>query len=478
MEALKTLLPMVPGLAKTSFLATFGLHPTSSKWDATTTITVWVVRNLLFNPTTSISKLQKSSAKHRAIKGKLWAARTIIPKPTEQTIPEVIFQAIEDMGDGREEYTKPDVASFEAEWIGFRADAKDEEEEAPELGEKEKYELLMQDETRTSSCTVLYLHGGGYYMCGCETHRETASKVAKGCGGRALLIEYRLAPQTAFPGQLIDALNAYLYLLYPPEGSFHAAVLPSDIVFAGDSAGANLAASLMQLLLHMQRTKTAGEKSPTITYHGKVVEVPLPAGMATLSGWFDVTRSMPSVKERQMWDYLGVIDHDKAYSQLPKDDIWPTSPPRGDPYCELSLLCHPLVSPLTVKDWSASPPMFFMTGEEMLSDEDKILAGKAAEQGVTVVWEQYEAMPHVFTMIFPALKNSVRCLDSVGRFARSCVEGNVESSATLIAFKTGTESRVEMAELTRHLTWEDALGRMKDAQSRRISGYKRRCLDL
>jgi acetyl esterase/lipase len=285
------------------------------------------------------------------------------------------------------------------------------------------------------------------------------------------LIEYRLAPQTAFPGQLIDALNAYLYLLYPPEGSFHDPVAAANTVFAGDCAGGNLAASLMQLLLHMHRTKPAEAKNPSVRYHGRIVEVPLPAGMATLSGWFDVTKSMPSFENNQIWDYLTPLYHDNPTSQLPKDDIWPTAPPRGDIFCNLSLLCHPLVSPMASNDWSGSPPMFFMAGEGLLADEDKIVAVRAAEQGVTVVWEQYEAMPHVFHEIFPDLKASARCIDSVGRFARNCVEGCVEGSAIWIAMKTGNELPVEMAKLTL-LEWEYAVTRMKDARSRRVRSYK------
>lgn len=425
------------------------------------------------NPNPSpIGKVQRSTLKDPGVKGPVWAARTEVPKPpSDQTITEVVFEAIGQMGDGKEEYTRPDVASLPAEWVGFRAGA-GAEEKAPQVTEQEKFEKLMGEETRKSRTTVLYLHGGAYYMCGFGTHRLNASKVAKACGGRALLIEYRLAPQAAFPAQLIDALNAYLYLLYPPEGSFHEPVPADDVVFVGDSAGGNLAAALLQLLLQLHITKTAGTKSPTVKYFGKDVEVPLPAGVATMSGWFDITRSMPSLETNATWDYLPPANHDDSVSRFPKDDVWPTSPPRGDMFCDLSLLCHPLVSPVAARDWSGAPPMWFMTGEELLTDEDKIVARRAAEQGVTVVWEQYEAMPHVFAMLLPALETSTKCFNSLGDFARKCVEGEVQSSATWIACKTGKESSVELAKVI-DLTWEDALARMKDAQSRRLKGYEK-----
>jgi hypothetical protein len=219
MDVVKPLISILSGLLWTSTFASFGLHPTSSKWDHQTTMTVEAIRAIFCDPRKSISKLQKGTTKDRVVKGKIWAPRVSVPKPTEQTFTDVIFQAIDDMGDGMENYTRPDAAGFEAEWVGSRANASDGEQ-APPSTEREKYGLMMGEKTRTSSSTVLYLHGGEYYLCGLDAHRETARKLVKACDGRVLLIEYRLAPQTAFPGQLIDALNAYLYLLYPPAGSF------------------------------------------------------------------------------------------------------------------------------------------------------------------------------------------------------------------------------------------------------------------
>jgi acetyl esterase/lipase len=475
MEVLKSMWEhrqVVLGLIRTSTLATFGSpHPTSSRWDHATTMTVEVLRALLFDPTKSIDKVQNATAKARPVKGKLWSASTTVPNPGQHAITSAIVQAIETLGDGTEQYTRPDAVPFQAQWIGSRSGAADDEE-APEIPEEEKYKLMMGEKTRTSSTTMLYFHGGQYYMHAWRTHRQAASRLAKACGGRVLLIEYRLAPQTAFPGQLIDALNAYLYLMYPPEGSFHEAVPAGDIVFAGDGAGGNLAASLMQLLLHMQRTKPAGAETSTVLFHGKSVPVPLPAGIATLSGWFDVARAMPSVRSNQIWDYLPPADHDNALSQLPKDDIWPTTPPRGDIFCDLSLLCHPLVSPIISKDWSGCPPMYMMTGElELLVDENTLVAVKAAEHGVTMVWEQYEAMPHAFPVAFPDLEISARCINAVGYFARECVESDVKSRATWIARATGKESPMQ---ISTNLTWEYALARMVNAQLRRFSGYKNR----
>ena len=50
-----------------------------------------------------------------------------------------------------------------------------------------------------TSKIVLYLHGGGYVFGGYGSHGEIASEMADIVGGRALLLEYRLAPEHPFP---------------------------------------------------------------------------------------------------------------------------------------------------------------------------------------------------------------------------------------------------------------------------------------
>ena len=468
----KFLLPKVPLMAWAGARHSLYLSPTSTKWDLRTELQVTVLRAMMSGTEpTPLGRTQALTLKDGGAKGKLWAARTHIPAPEDDGSREAVFRAIEEMGDGTETYVRPESADLRAEWIGHRGEAKSDEEALPDISEEERYAKLMAEPERKSKTTVLYFHGGAYYLCGFGTHRQTVARLAKTCGGRALLVEYRLAPQAAFPSQLIDALNAYLYLLYPPEGAMHESVPAEEIVFAGDSAGGNLSLALLQLLLQLHRSKGAATSHPIVAYNGKQVEVPLPAGVSAQSGWFDISRSQKSLETNAKYDYLPVPNHDDTLSRFPADDIWPTTPPRGDIFCDLSMLCHPLVSPVAAKDWSGAPPLWIMTGEEMLTDEDAILASTAVRSGVTVEWEQYEAMPHVFAMLMPHVATSQRCYDSLGSFCRRCVEGEVESRGTWIAARTGKESEVDVNKIT-DVTAEDALRRMKEAQSRRLKGYE------
>lgn len=58
----------------------------------------------------------------------------------------------------------------------------------------------------------------------------------------------------------------------------------------------------------------------------------------------------------------------------------------------------------------------------MLLDEGKAVAAKAAQQEVSVVWEEWEAMPHCFALVFPSLPQAKKCLQDWAAFCTHAVE--------------------------------------------------------
>ncbi len=80
---------------------------------------------------------------------------------------------------------------------------------------------------------ILYIHGGGFMSGSCLTHRMHVAKFALGTGVKALLFDYRLAPEHPYPAAVDDCLAAYRWLL--AEG-----YAPANIVIAGESAGGTL----------------------------------------------------------------------------------------------------------------------------------------------------------------------------------------------------------------------------------------------
>ena len=66
--------------------------------------------------------------------------------------------------------------------------------------------------------------------------------------------------------------------------------------------------------------------------------------------------------------------------------------------------------------------MFLLCGEERASDSNKVIAQRAQSQGVQVVWEQYEAMPHMFMMTLEKTPHSGLCFKQWATFCRDSVE--------------------------------------------------------
>ena len=150
----------------------------------------------------------------------------------------------------------------------------------------------------------------------------------------------------------------------------------------------------------------------------------------------------------------------------PPDAAWPANPPRADLYCEAEALMHPLVSPITALDWKNAPPMFFGLGEEMLRDEDAVLAKRLHAQGVTVRWREFEAMPHCFAMMLDALPASKVFFQEYTQFCSEVVERKAMSSdAEKLAARTLKRQAMQLDQIT-ELTDEEVTNHMKEGRSR------------
>ncbi|CAK7262802.1 hypothetical protein SEPCBS119000_000170 [Sporothrix epigloea] len=389
----------------------------------------------------SVTETQRLLNRDPGVKGPLWVSNYTSPggqnAQENAGIRDVLIDVIKSLhlreGEGRNGTTLPDirwpdVAPVEAEWIGHRTGARESALLPTYMDEEECFEALMSHITAPQPTTVLYLHGGAMYLLDPATHRHIALALAKRIGGRCYSVRYRLAPQHAFPAQILDALISYLTLLYPPPGAFHEAVSPKHIVFSGDSAGGNLCLALTRLLLEFQRNNTQ------ILWHGSKRIVPLPAGVAVNSPWLDISNSSPSWQpapesHRAEFDYLPPMVLPGAEGlNRPPCEAWPSQPPRHFLYAETELVMHPLVSPFLSdpNGWAGAPPVYCCVGWEMLADEVNFFAATRLHNNgngaSAVVLEQYEAMPHCFALVLPKLPGSKRCLDKWAGFIRRAVE--------------------------------------------------------
>jgi epsilon-lactone hydrolase len=233
---------------------------------------------------------------------------------------------------------------------------------------------LLIPANAVSGRAILYLHGGAYVICSPATHRGLAGNIALASQAHLLLIDYRLAPENPFPAALHDALAGYNWLL---ERKF----LPGHIAIVGDSAGGGLALATCLAL--------------------REENVPLPAALALLSPWTDLTFSGSSIQTRANRDPILQMS----------DPHWMTTAYAGN-----LPLTHPSISPLFA-DLHGFPPTLVQVGsEEILLDDSVRLDEKARQAGVTISLEVWEGMWHVFQAFAPYLPESQQAISRIGEF--------------------------------------------------------------
>lgn len=202
--------------------------------------------------------------------------------------------------------------------------------------------------------TIFYLHGGGYKVGSCASHRAMVSYIAEACQAQTLLPDYRLAPEHPFPAALEDAITAYHWLL--SQGH-----TPENVVIMGDSAGGGLA---LATLLSLREQGT-----------------PLPATTVLFSPWADLALTGESVKTRAHAEILlriGILK-DMAHKYYGDHDVrWP------------------LISPLYA-DLHGLPPMLIHVGDdEILLNDSTRLAERAQAAGVDATLTVWLGMWHLF----------------------------------------------------------------------------------
>ena len=199
---------------------------------------------------------------------------------------------------------------------------------------------------------ILYLHGGGYVIGSARTGANLAAPLARRTGLPAVSLDYRLAPEAAFPAAVDDALAAYKELL---EGG-------REIVVAGDSAGGGLALATWYWR-HAGRVCRCLPRS-SCSRRGPTSRCPVRA-------W---TPGVTSTRCSAVRTWQAYVDHYLA-GHDPKDE-----------------LASPLLADLT-----GLPPLLIQVGTaEVLLDDSLRLAARAAEHEVDVSLDVVAGAPHVY----------------------------------------------------------------------------------
>ncbi len=203
---------------------------------------------------------------------------------------------------------------------------------------------------------VLYFHGGGWVIGGLESHDETSRHLCSGSGHTVVSVDYRLAPETPYPGAVIDCFDATAWVA---ENAAELDVDASRLAVAGDSAGGNLAAAVAQ----MARDK----RGPQIAFQLLIYPVTdanfdTPSYRENAEGYFLTRKSM-----QWFWNHYA-----------------PETARRSEPYAA------PLLG-----DLSGLPPALVQTAEyDPLRDEGEAYAAALETAGSAVRVTRYDGLIH------------------------------------------------------------------------------------
>lgn len=205
---------------------------------------------------------------------------------------------------------------------------------------------------------VVYYHGGGFVLGGLPSHDGECRAIALGTGALVIAVDYRLAPEHAFPTAVDDGVAAYLWAaknahLYGGD--------PKKMAVAGDSAGGNISAVVARDLRHHEQK---------------------PIFQLLIYPAVDFTRSKPSHR------------HFESGFFLTKNSIdWFMQNYVPDP----ATLSHPRASPLLHDDHKGLAPALVITaGFDPLRDEGDAYAAALRAAGVPTQHRCYEGQVHGF----------------------------------------------------------------------------------
>jgi acetyl esterase len=209
---------------------------------------------------------------------------------------------------------------------------------------------------------IVYFHGGGFVFCDLDTHDAMCRELANASGCAVASVEYRLAPETRFPGPLEDCYAALRHLA---AESNVLGVDPSRIAVAGDSAGGNLATAAAML--------ARDRGGPALLYQALIYPALDPGceseSMKALARGYFLTQDVM----KWFWS---------CYLASPAD------------------AANPLAAPLRATNLAGLPPATILTAEfDPPRDEGEAYADRLRAAGVTVVARRYLGMIHGFASL-------------------------------------------------------------------------------
>ncbi|MBW4817730.1 MULTISPECIES: alpha/beta hydrolase [Rhodococcus] len=235
---------------------------------------------------------------------------------------------------------------------------------------------------------LVYFHGGAFFLGSLNTHDHVARNLAKETGLEVISVDYRLAPEAAFPAGLEDC---HAVVRWAAENGEALKWDGKTLALAGDSSGGTFVAAVAAL--------AHDEGFDRITH--QVLLYP------SLDLDFDVDRyeSLRENAEGYGVETAGLKGFNSFYFQSGAD------------------AANPLVSPIKREDLSGLPPALIVTAEyDPMRDEGELYGQRLKEAGVEVTVSRYAGANHGFAQNFSWIPEYHKVFGETAAFLRSTGE--------------------------------------------------------
>jgi acetyl esterase len=231
---------------------------------------------------------------------------------------------------------------------------------------------------------LVYFHGGGWVIGNIEIVDKPCRALANAAQCVVASAQYRLSPETKFPGPVEDC---YAVTSWLAEHAQEVGGDPDRVAVGGDSAGGNLAAAV---------TLMARDRGgPGIAYQLLIYPVTAPARGTQFASYRDNADGYLLTRGSMEWFW----DH---YLRSPEDAQ------------------NPYAAPLHATDLSGLPPAMVITAEfDPLRDEGRAYAERLQEAGVAVNAKTYDGVIHGFFWMGGVLEDGRGLLAELGKELRS-----------------------------------------------------------
>lgn len=298
----------------------------------------------------------------------------------------------------------------------------------------------------TTDGAVVFIHGGGFSLGNVDMYDSLVGRLAHEMKTLFVSIEYRLSPETIFPGAILDCEAAIEHFFKYGNAQF--GINTSKIVIMGDSAGGNLATVVAQRRAARQALpKLAGQvliypllqmaDMQTISYryfHSRLTGYALvdPESVAYYSMFYagidmdEKAYLVPSVisnghvsrkfraKVEEMTSYKSILETSHNYNNESVQKRWEVEPSVEAQELMEPFLMNPDFSPLMREDLSNLPPTMVITCEfDILRDEGLIYAHRLKKSGVPTRSIHYENGFHAMLNFHSDLDEATKTVEDI-----------------------------------------------------------------